>query len=209
MPPPPTLKVAEIFPSIQGEGLRQGAPTIFVRLTGCNLKCAFCDTKSAWTEGRDLPVDRVMERIKKIQNRFPAGWVCLTGGEPFLQDLRPLVRLLKHEHFQVQVETNATRYRSVAADWITISPKPKAYQIAPGFRRRAREVKVVVTKDLRLKMVKTIRSRFPARIPILLQPQSNFKWSQKLALKILGQALDAGLGNIRLSIQLHKVLGRR
>ena len=49
MPQPPTLKISEIFPSIQGEGLRQGEPTIFVRFAGCNLRCTFCDTKYAWT----------------------------------------------------------------------------------------------------------------------------------------------------------------
>jgi len=95
MPPRPTLRIAEIFPSLQGEGLRQGEPTIFVRFAGCTLRCDFCDTKYAWKGGREMSPGEVTEAVKGLRARFPAGWVSLTGGEPFLQNLRPLVRLLR------------------------------------------------------------------------------------------------------------------
>lgn len=206
MPQLLTLKIAEIFPSLQGEGLRQGELTIFVRFAGCNLKCSFCDTKHAWRGGRDYEASQVAEKIKKIRERFPARWVCLTGGEPLLQDLRRLVSLLKKEKFKVQVETNATLYYPLAADWFSISPKPKAFLYCPEFRRLAKEVKLVVTKDLRLGVIKKMRQAFPEKTPILLQPQSNKRWSQRLAMKIIRQALEAGLANVRLSIQLHKIL---
>jgi organic radical activating enzyme len=206
MPQPPTLKIIEIFPSLQGEGLRQGEPTIFIRFSGCNLRCSFCDTKYAWQGGRDYSADRAVEKIKKIQKRFPAGWVCLTGGEPLLQDLRLLTRLLKKEKFKVQVETNATLYYPLAADWFSVSPKPKAFFFCAPYRRLAKEVKLVVTKDLRLRVIEKLRRAFPRRTPILLQPQSNKRWSQNLAEKLVKQAIEAGMANVRLSVQLHKIL---
>jgi 7-carboxy-7-deazaguanine synthase len=206
---PPTLKISEIFSSIQGEGLRQGEPTIFVRFAGCNLKCSFCDTRFAWRGGRPLSAARVVEKVRRIHERFPARWVCLTGGEPLLQDLKELVRLLKKEKFKIQVETNATRYAPLPFDWITISPKPRKYAFALEYKKLAREVKLVVTRDLRLKTIKRLRQAFPAKTPLLLQPQSNRRWSQKLALKFLDECLAAGLENIRLSLQAHKILGLR
>jgi organic radical activating enzyme len=206
MPPPPTLKIFEVFPSIQGEGLRQGEATIFIRVAGCDRRCSFCDTKYAWEGGRECTADEVVAAANKIRRRFPARWVCLTGGEPFMQDLRPLTRLLHKEKFLVQVETNATRYYPLPADWVTISPKPKDYYVRPEFRRRAREVKLVVTSDLDLAVLRKMRAAFPASVPIFLPPESNFRWSQKRALKLLREALAVGLDNVRVSVQLHKVL---
>jgi 7-carboxy-7-deazaguanine synthase len=163
MPLPPTLRVVEIFPSVQGEGLRQGEPTIFVRLAGCNLKCAFCDTKYAWEGGRELSPEQVVHIIKRIRKRFPADWVELTGGEPYLQDLRRLVKLLQKERFSVQVETNGTRHYPLNVDWVTISPKPKSYRVAPGFIKKAREVKLIASRDLTLGVMRKMRRTFPAR----------------------------------------------
>ena len=209
MPPPHTLKTAEIFPSIQGEGLRQGNPTLFVRLTGCNLRCSFCDTRDAWTEGKDFTVDQVLEKIKKIKTRYPARWVCLTGGEPLLQDIGELVKKLKAENFKVQVETNAIIYRSLPVDWYTISPKPPEYLYRPEYRKKAKEVKLIVTKDLHFEAIQRLREEFPAQILLLLQPQSNRKWSMNLTVRLLKKSLKEGLGNVRLSVQLHKIYGLR
>jgi 7-carboxy-7-deazaguanine synthase len=209
MPPRPTLKIAEIFGSVQGEGLRQGEPSIFVRLAGCNLRCSFCDTKRAWQGGEDLPPEEIVERIRAIRGAFPASWVSLTGGEPFLQDLRPLAGLLKKEGLKIQVETNGTKYYPLSADWLTVSPKPRAYRVAPEIVRRAREVKLIVTRDLSLRAVRKVRRKFPSSTPLILQPESNRRWSQKRAWRILNESLAAGLKNIRISLQLHKVLGLR
>jgi 7-carboxy-7-deazaguanine synthase len=207
MPAPPTLKIIEIFPSVQGEGMRQGEPTVFVRLAGCDRRCSFCDTKYAWEGGFEQAVDKILERVQRIQRRFPARWVCLTGGEPFLQDVRTLIRLLKRDRCRVQIETNGSRYFATAADWLTVSPKPKEYLVRPEFQRLAKEVKLVVTRDLDLAIIRRIRAAFPVRIPVLLQPESNRRWSQKRALRLLREAAAAGLDNIRLSLQLHKIIG--
>jgi 7-carboxy-7-deazaguanine synthase len=209
MPQQPILKIAEIFPSIQGEGLRQGEATLFVRLAGCNLECSFCDTKYAWKEGREYSTAQVLEKVNKLRHDFPARWVCLTGGEPLLQDLAGLARGLKKEGFKIQVETNGTFYHSLPVDWYSVSPKPDKYYYRPEYRDKAKEVKVILTKNLDFKLIKRLRKEFPERTPLLLQPQSNRKWSVILGIKLLRLALKAGLKNIRLSGQLHKIYGLR
>jgi organic radical activating enzyme len=209
MPQRHILKITEIFSSVQGEGLRQGEPTIFIRISGCNLKCSFCDTKYAWEEGQQYSVDQVLEEIKKIRQSFPAEWICITGGEPLLQDIDGLTKALKKEGLKIQVETNATLYRTIPVDWYSISPKPDRYTHRPEYREKAKEVKIIVTKNLDIESIRRLRKWFPEKIPIFLQPQSNSKWSIILGIKLSKQALKAGLKNIRLSVQLHEIYGIR
>lgn len=209
MPQPAILKVTEIFSSVQGEGLRTGEPTIFVRLTGCNLRCPFCDTKYAWAGGEDYTSEQILASIKNIRNKDPIDWVCLTGGEPLIQKIEDLVRSLRRDGFKVQIETNGTLFRPLRFDWISLSPKPPDYIFQPAYVSRAKEVKLVVFRDLTLNTLKKLRRAFPVRTPILLQPQSHRSWSVKLALKLLFHAKEAGLVSIKLSVQAHKILGIR
>jgi 7-carboxy-7-deazaguanine synthase len=206
MLPRPTLRIAEVFPSVQGEGLRLGEPTLFVRLAGCNLRCAFCDTKDAWKGGTLRARDSVVAEVRKLRLDFPADWVCLTGGEPLLQDISGLVRDLKKEGLKVQVETNGTVDRLLPVDWYTVSPKPKDYFYQMRFRKAAREVKLVASRELTYEVVQRLRKELPAETPIILQPESNRQASAKKAMGILERSLKDGLPNIRLSVQLHKVL---
>jgi 7-carboxy-7-deazaguanine synthase len=205
----PTLKTIEIFASVQGEGLRQGEPTIFVRLAGCNLRCAFCDTKRAWREGREMPVEDIVATVGRLRRDYPAAWVCLTGGEPLAQNVRPLILRLQEKHFRIQIETNGTFPPAPCADWHTVSPKPPDYGIHPGFRKRAREVKLVVCRTLDLDAIRTVRAAFPKTVPVILQPRSNARWSLDKAVKLLEDAGRAGLEGVRLSVQLHKIYGLR
>jgi organic radical activating enzyme len=205
MPQPPTLKVVEIFFSFQGEGLRQGEPTIFVRFSGCNLRCSFCDTKYAWQEGESLNPAQILEKVLKLNGQLPARWICLTGGEPLLQDIRIPVQGLKAANFLVQAETNGTIYRRLPIDWYTVSPKPPGYFYRREYKTRAREVKLIAVKGLRLAVIQKIRADFPERTPVLLQPQSNTSWSRELAVRLCRQAVKAGIKNIRLTFQLHKL----
>ncbi|HOW86083.1 MAG TPA: 7-carboxy-7-deazaguanine synthase QueE [Candidatus Aminicenantes bacterium] len=206
---PPTLKTIEIFASAQGEGLRQGEPTIFVRLAGCNLRCGFCDTKKAWRGGREMSIEAIAAEVERRRQGYPAAWVCLTGGEPLAQDVRPLVRRLRAEGFRVQIETNGTFPPDPGADWHSVSPKPPGFAVHPGFRAKAREVKLVVCRTLRLDDVRTVRAAFPETTPVILQPESNAAWSMRKAARLLENASRAGLEGIRLSLQLHKIYGFR
>jgi 7-carboxy-7-deazaguanine synthase len=205
MPRQHTLKTIEIFASVQGEGLRQGEPTVFIRLSGCNLKCPFCDTKYARQGGIEMTENAIMEAVGLIRNDFPAGWICLTGGEPLIQDIGPLIRRLHREGLKAQVETNGICSPGPDADWYSVSPKPPDYAFHPGFRKKAREVKLVVGRGLSFDTVRKIRKEFPPSTPILLQPQSNADWSMKKAVKLLEKALASGLDGIRVSAQLHKI----
>ena len=205
MPPPPILKINEIFASVQGEGLRQGEPTIFIRLTGCNLQCTFCDTRSAWQKGEDMSIPDIMKNVNALKQDFPSEWICLTGGEPLLQDLRELTQNLKEQGFKIQIETNGTRFQTIPVDWYTLSPKPDEYFYAPEFVAAAKEIKLVVSQELDLAVIQRIRQQFPGETPLLLQPQSMQPWSMRKSMSMLKESLQAGLKNIRLSIQLHKI----
>lgn len=206
MPRRPTLRIAEIFASLQGEGLRQGEPTVFVRLAGCNLRCAWCDTRSAWRGGREITVPEILTIVRLMRRTFPAAWICLTGGEPLLQNAAPLVRALRREGFKIQVETNGTRDCPPGVDWLTVSPKPPRYVVRPALVDKAREVKLVVSRELRLEDLAAARRRFPGSTPVILQPQGTAAWSMKKAWRLLVKAALRGWPNVRLSIQLHKVL---
>ncbi len=206
MPQPPTLKIAEIFASLQGEGLRQGEPTIFIRLAGCNLRCPFCDTKRAWTGGRETPIARIAARAARLRKSRPAEWIVLTGGEPLLQDVGPLVRLLKKKGFLIQIETNGIFYRRLPVDWYTLSPKPPDYAFHPGYRVRAREVKLVASRELTFAVAARVRDAFPPAVPLLVQPESNTAASRAKALRMVRRAAKEGRTNVRLSLQMHKIL---
>ncbi len=207
MPRRPTLKTIEVFSSIQGEGLRQGEPTIFVRLAGCNLRCSFCDTKRAWGEGAERRPGDILAEVRSVRDAYPAAWVSITGGEPLVQNIAPLVDRLHAQGFKIQVETNGTRPPAAEVDWYSLSPKPPDYDFHPGFIGKAREVKLVVCRALNFEVVRSVRRDFPAEIPVLLQIQSNAAWSSKKASRLLNQASRAGLGNLRISAQLHKIFG--
>lgn len=100
------LKVNEIFYSIQGESSCAGLPCVFVRLTGCNLRCSWCDTAYAYEEGCSVSFDEIMSRIEA----YPCRLVEITGGEPLLQhDTPELVKLLLDRGYTVLVETNGSQ----------------------------------------------------------------------------------------------------
>jgi len=204
---PPTLRTIEVFASVQGEGLRQGEPTLFVRMAGCNLRCSFCDTKRAWERGQAQTVAEIVGRVRALWRGHPARWVCLTGGEPLRQPVAPLIRALRKDGLNVQVETNGTYTPRPEADWYTVSPKPPDYAAHPLFRKKAREVKLVVSRDLTSDAVRAVRRSFPARTPVILQPQGNARWSMRRAVRLLEEAARQGLGNVRVSLQLHKIYG--
>ena len=97
------MKVYSIFKSIQGEGRTMGAPTTFVRTSGCPLRCTYCDTKQAYDEGSVMSVESIMNEVRTHRARH----VCITGGEPLVQkDAPALIRKLLEAGYKVVVETN-------------------------------------------------------------------------------------------------------
>src|SRR4029077_20923384 len=110
--------ITEIFKSIQGEGTRAGLPCIFVRLTGCNLRCTWCDTAYAFHGGTKMSVEEVLSRVDELAGRSGAAasgakvpLVELTGGEPLLQEeIYPLAEKLTGAGYTVTIETSGERY---------------------------------------------------------------------------------------------------
>ena len=131
------MKVNEIFYSLQGEGAHTGTPAIFIRFALCNLRCPFCDTNFAKYD--ELTIPAILDAIKS----FPAKLVVLTGGEPTLQDLAPLICSLHKIGKFVAIETNGTNKTPSNADWVTCSPKVAFVKNAPLKLIEADEVKVV------------------------------------------------------------------
>jgi 7-carboxy-7-deazaguanine synthase len=100
------LKVNEIFYSIQGESTFAGFPCIFIRMTGCNLRCTYCDTTYAYEEGDDIPLDSILTTVKK----FDCSLIEVTGGEPLIQDETPdLISALIKNGYTVLLETNGSQ----------------------------------------------------------------------------------------------------
>lgn len=113
-------QINEIFYSLQGEGYYTGTPAIFVRFSGCNLKCPFCDTRHE--EGTLMSDDEIVAEVKK----YPAVTVILTGGEPSLWIDSEFIDLLHGAGKYVCIETNGTRPLPDNIDWVTCSPKQGA-----------------------------------------------------------------------------------
>ena len=131
------IRIAEIFASVQGEGLFTGVPSTFVRVSGCNLRCVWCDTPYAsWTPtGPTLTLDEILARIRGELPRH----VVLTGGEPMLFDpIEPLCAILRDEGYTITIETAGTIARDLPCDLMSISPKlaHSAPPEASGWRER-------------------------------------------------------------------------
>lgn len=125
-------KVNEIFYSLQGEGFYTGTPAVFLRLSGCNRNCPFCDTDFG-----DF-IEMTASAIAAACAAFPSRHLVATGGEPLLQLDSDLLRALKAHGFYVQVETNGSLPIPPEVDWVTCSPKD-----APWAVNRVDELKVV------------------------------------------------------------------
>jgi 7-carboxy-7-deazaguanine synthase len=116
------VRIAEIYQSVQGEGFLTGTPSVFVRASGCNLRCWFCDTPFAswYPEGEDCSVEDILIKIEQ----FACEHVVLTGGEPMLfAELIPLCDELQGRKHHITIETAGTLYLPLACDLMSISPK--------------------------------------------------------------------------------------
>jgi 7-carboxy-7-deazaguanine synthase len=116
------LKIAELFYSLQGEGALVGVPSVFIRTSGCNLRCAWCDTPyTSWQpEGTDLELDQILDEVAA----HPARHVVVTGGEPMIApDILALTGRLRARGLHITIETAGTVFHPVACDLMSISPK--------------------------------------------------------------------------------------
>lgn len=183
-------RINEIFYSVQGEGFWTGTPSVFVRFSGCNLKCPFCDTRhEEYTEMSD---DDIVRAVKE----YPCKHVVITGGEPGLWITEELVDKLHAAGKYVTIETNGTKPLPGNIDWITCSPKPYAAPVLS----HADEVKIVfLGQDLSRYSTIECSHKF-------LQPCYNADGTSNID-EVIAYILRNP--EWRLSLQTHKMIGVR
>lgn len=188
--------IIESFTSIQGEGFHSGKGATFIRVAGCNLRCRWCDTAYSFdlTKARWMSAQEIIEEIQ-----MPHQHIVITGGEPTLYELGPLVQELHNQGKYVAIETNGTKPIPVewGIDWITASPKPSTdYALSC----QADELKYVVDNEFR---VENVNDQAVPEGRIFLQVESGRPES---AQKIYDLIQRYPGKRLRLGIQLHKVL---
>lgn len=187
----------ETFAGIQGEGTFMGMGATFIRLAGCNLRCAWCDTTHSFDvdRARRLTVNELLQECPLTQPL-----VVITGGEPTLYNLQPLVAALHKLDKRVTIETNGTNPVPTewGLDWVTVSPKPGSNY---AINCRPNELKYVV--DDRLSVTDIAADRVPPG-HVYLQIESCRGESARKAYKMVVEHPELKL---RVGIQLHKILG--
>ncbi len=203
------MKINEIFKSIQGESSFTGLPTVFVRLTGCNLRCQWCDTKYAYDEAVDLTVDEVIGRV----NAFGLQFVQITGGEPLFQgDVYELMNRLLISGYKVSLETNGSMdLSSVDKRVVKIidikcpssGESGQMYFNNLNYLLKSDEIKFVIKDRDDYNWAKGIidRHNLIERCNVLISPVYGEMEPRQLAEWILEDNL-----NVRLQIQLHKLI---
>lgn len=188
------LALAEIFYSIQGEGLWSGTPAVFVRLAGCNLACDFCDTDYSLKFFAN--VDEIVAKVRDVGGDCPM--VILTGGEPLAQtETLALIDALRGDGRRVHIESNGTLYVPLPDDvWLCVSPKER---VDRRMAERANEAKFIVDGRVPEEHLEL----FTNMSPILLQPEGNKRDNIEVALAYA----KAHPSRFRLSLQTHKLIG--
>ena len=204
-------RVNEIFYTLQGEGAHSGIPAVFVRFSGCNLRCPWCDTD--FTDCTEMTAEQIVAEVVALYDipNERHKMCVLTGGEPSLQVDKTLIDALHEAGFYIGMETNGTRPLSEGIDWITCSPK-EGTKLA---LRKVNEVKVVFTGTYDPEVW---REQIEAE-HWLLQP---LRFTGDWLIENIDSGEDVRNDNLddtvryilshpfwRLSVQLHKIVGLR
>lgn len=202
------MKINEIFYSIQGEGKWMGLPNIFIRTTGCNLRCSFCDTTYAYETGEEMSIEEIINRIRK----HPCNYVCITGGEPLLQEeIVQLIDVLLEKKYVICLETNGSIgiETLVGKKSLLISLDIKCPSSAMHEKMNFNNVSLLTCND-QLKFIIQNREDYEYAKKIIkkYKPQSAifFQSVWGINLKELSSwVLNDGL-DVRIGLQLHKII---
>lgn len=204
-----TLRINEIFYSLQGESSRVGLPTVFVRLTGCPLRCGYCDTAYAFNDGKIRLLDDIIDEVAQYKTNY----VCVTGGEPLAQkNCLTLLNKLCDRDYSVSLETSG------AINISTVDPRvSRIVDIkTPGsgecdknlwqnlaWLNGRDEIKFVITSEADYLWAATLieEKKLNDAAPVLFSPAFNEISVEQLAAWILRDGLK-----VRLQIQLHKII---
>ena len=202
------MKINEIFYSIQGEGQWTGYPNIFIRTTGCNLRCIYCDTKYAYENGKKMSISDVLNEVQK----YPCKKVCITGGEPLLQkETYELADILLRKNYMICLETNGSQsIREFAGQKsliISIDIKCPSSDMDEkmnfenlSYLTANDQLKFIINNKNDYDYAKTILRKHKPKTTVFFQPTWGFN-PKKLANWIVGDSL-----NVRLGLQLHKII---
>lgn len=193
-------KVNEMFFSMQGEGFNQGKEVVFIRLSGCNLKCSWCDTNHHTFEEKSI------SEIISVINSYNCKSIIITGGEPFTHNLLPLLTELKKNTIWTAIESNGTIKPSdeiiSLIDYIAISPKGETALTSVN------EVRVVNTY-LSADFLSSIEDKIKAENYFISPLDSDGKMNIEETLSLLGKINSISCKKWRMSLQLHKFAGIR
>jgi 7-carboxy-7-deazaguanine synthase len=201
------LNITEIFYSLQGEAREVGIPTVFVRLTGCPLRCNYCDTAYAFKGNNPLSIEQILAEISKYKTHF----VCVTGGEPMAQsNCLHLIDALVEKKYKVSMETSGSIDISKVNKNVSIVMDLKTPSSTEQHQNRYENIALLENKD-QLKFVISSRSdfdwccsildKYEILSAVLFSPVYESLEPRQLADWILEEQL-----NVRLQVQLHKVL---
>ncbi len=203
------LKINEIFYSIQGESTYVGCPTVFIRLTGCNLRCTYCDTKYSYYEGEWINLSEIISQVKLHNTKY----ICITGGEPLLQKgIYQLMACLCDEEFKVSLETSGSKDCSHVDSRVKIildlkTPSSgevdKNYYENLNFIPPGSEIKFVIGTKEDFDWSENICSQYSLfeKYTVLYSPSHNLAHPKWLAEQILQKKSSA-----RLQLQQHKYI---
>ncbi len=205
------LSINEVYPSVQGEGLLVGMPSLFIRFQGCPIRCPWCDQPSALSFEED---NYTLTELLKELSSYPHKHVVITGGEPMAHpSLTPLVRALCRKGYSVQIETNGTLWREGLEGLdlhITCSPKWSArWFVHEEVLKRAKELKFVVDEVITEDVV--LKPEFRGHLregKVVLQPEGNKREFIEKALSMQESLLEKGF-SVRVIPQVHKIIGLR
>ncbi len=190
--------INEIFYSLQGEGINAGRPAIFVRFSGCNLRCPFCDTEHA-----PHTLMTASEILAELQ-QYPARFLVLTGGEPSLFIDTELLTALHAADYFIAIETNGTRPLPEGIDWVTCSPKDAFCAGAELSLTTCDELKVVFCEPFADEPYPTLSATHR-----LVQPCDTGEAARNAAIQKAATRWCLSHPQWRLSLQTHKLLGIR
>lgn len=202
------MKINEIFYSIQGEGKWMGLPNIFIRTTGCNLRCSFCDTTYAYETGEEMSIEEIINRIRK----HPCNYVCITGGEPLLQEeIVQVIDVLLEKKYVICLETNGSIgiENLVGKKSLLISLDIKCPSSTMHEKMNFDNVSLLTCND-QLKFIiqnredyeyaKKIIKKYKPQCAIFFQPIWGINLKE-LSSWVLNDGLD-----VRIGLQLHKII---
>ena len=205
-----TLRISEIFYSLQGETRTSGLPTVFVRLTGCPLRCQYCDTAYAFSGGEIMSLEAILARVASFNPRY----VCVTGGEPLAQpDCLPLLRQLCDAGYEVSLETSGAMDISAVDERVSRVLDLKTPGSAEVSRNLYENINWLTPND-QVKFVICSREDYDWAVSKLIEYRLDARAGEVLFSPSHGQVDVRALADwivsdnlpVRLQLQLHKIL---